>query len=199
VAAAAAGSGYRNAGTVEFLRDGDGAFYFMEMNTRLQVEHPVTETITGVDLVAEHLRVAANVPLTLGQDDVRFRGHAIEFRINAEDPDRGFRPDAGLITAFELPALENVRWDSAIRAGYRIPAHYDSMIGKLIVGGPDRPAALDAARRALAGLRIEGVKTTVALHRRLLDDPAFVSGDYDIDHLPKSGLLTPSDVGAEGP
>jgi acetyl-CoA carboxylase biotin carboxylase subunit len=193
VAGAAARSGYRNAGTIEFLRDSDGQFYFMEMNTRLQVEHPVTEMITGVDLVAEQLRIAANVPLALAQQDVTSSGHAIEFRINAEDPDQGFRPDAGVITGFELPSItggdRTLRWDSAICEGYRIPAHYDSMIGKLIVHGPDRGSAIAAAREALAGLRIEGVKTTLALHQRILDDPGFQSGEYDVDHLPSSGLL----------
>ncbi len=193
VAEAAVGAGYRNAGTVEFLLDADGHFYFMEMNTRLQVEHPVTEMITGVDLVVEQLRVAASQPLSLVQDSVTRTGHAVEFRINAEDPDDGFRPDAGLIRAVSLPEAASgdvsLRWDSAVRAGYRIPPYYDSMIGKLIVHGPDRPRTLDAARKALSGLSLDGVKTTIPLHLRLLDDPRFRSGDYDIDFLATSGLL----------
>jgi len=185
--------GYRNAGTVEFLRDREGLFYFLEMNTRLQVEHPVTEERTGVDIVVEQLKIAANEPLRIRQDDVRFRGHAIEFRINAEDPTRGFRPDPGTIVGFDPPKVDadgvSVRWDSAIRSGYRIPSHYDSMIGKLIVHAPDRPLALAGARQALASMRIEGVQTTIDLHRRLLEDPGFCAGDYDIEHLAQSAVL----------
>jgi len=190
VARAVAGFGYRGAGTVEFLRGSDGAFFFMEMNTRLQVEHPVTEMLTGVDLVAQQLYVAANRPLDL---DFGFHGHAIEFRINAEDPSRGFRPDPGRIESFVPPRSDMdgvaVRWDSAIVEGYRIPPHYDSLIGKLIVHAGDRPTALEGARRALAGMRIEGVRTTVKLHRKLLADPAFCAGDYDTDHLARGSVL----------
>ncbi|MDX1389933.1 MAG: acetyl-CoA carboxylase biotin carboxylase subunit, partial [Acidobacteriota bacterium] len=187
IARAVAAIGYRNAGTVEFLRDGDGRLYFMEMNTRLQVEHPVTEMVTGCDLVREQLRIAAGHSLGVVQDQVAWNGHAIELRINAEDPAKDFRPDPGQITAFEPPTATigrtHVRWDSAIRAGYRIPAHYDSMIGKLIVHGPDRPAAIAGARAALDTMRIDGVATTIGLHRRILDDPVFARGDYDIDFL----------------
>ena len=196
IACAVAAFGYRNAGTVEFLRDADGKLYFMEMNTRLQVEHPVTEMVTGIDLVHEQLRLAALHPLAMNQSEVVLDGHAIELRINAEDPANGFRPDPGEITAFEPPAVDDadtrVRWDSAIRAGYRIPPHYDSMIGKLIVHGPDRPAAIKAARRALDSMRIEGVATTMALHRRILDDPAFVKGDYDVSFLARRSLVESS-------
>ena len=185
--------GYRNAGTVEFLRAPDGQFYFMEMNTRLQVEHPVTEQLTGVDIVAEQLKIAANQRLGFDQEQVRFDGHAIEFRINAEDPQRGFRPDPGTIEAFRPPSVEgdgsSVRWDSAIREGYRIPPYYDSLIGKLIVRGDDRALALDVARRALASMRIEGVCTTIELHLRLLQDPKFCAGQYDIDYLLRSDVL----------
>jgi acetyl-CoA carboxylase biotin carboxylase subunit len=192
VARAAAGFGYRNAGTVEFLRSPEGDLYFMEMNTRLQVEHPVTEMVTGVDLVREQLRVAARHPLdpTIGGKEPH--GHAIEFRINAEDPSAGFRPDPGEITAFEPPRGMDgvrVRWDSAIRAGYRIPPHYDSMIGKLIVYGVDRSEALEAARRALDSMRIEGVATTISLHRRILDDPSFIRGEYDLNFLTTNFLV----------
>jgi acetyl-CoA carboxylase biotin carboxylase subunit len=193
VAKAVAGIGYRNAGTVEFLRDETGHFYFMEMNTRLQVEHPVTELITGVDLVAEQLRVAANCPLRLRQDEIAFDGMAMEFRINAEDPDAGFRPDPGLIESFSPPRVDargvRVRWDSAIREGYRIPPHYDSMVGKLIVHGPDREATLRGADEALRSLRIEGVRTTIPLHLRLLQDEAFRAARYDVNFLETSGLV----------
>ena len=192
VARAAVGFGYRNAGTVEFLRASDDRLYFLEMNTRIQVEHPVTEMVTGVDLVAEQIRVAALCPLALRQDDVCFQGHAIEFRINAEDPDAGFRPDPGMITAFTPPLASRsgvrVRWDSAIESGYRIPPHYDSLVGKLIVHASDRAGALQGARDALKSLHIEGVRTTIPLHLRILDDPDFRRGDYGIaflDHLLK--------------
>jgi acetyl-CoA carboxylase biotin carboxylase subunit len=193
VARAVARLGYRNAGTVEFLLDADGGFHFMEMNTRLQVEHPVTELLTGVDLVAEQIRIAANRPLALEQRALTFEGHAIELRINAEDPDADFRPDPGRITAFRPPAAGSpdveVRWDSAIRAGYTIPPHYDSMIGKLVVHGPDRATALRGAAQALESLLIEGVCTTIPLHRRILADAAFREGRYDVGFLERSGAL----------
>jgi acetyl-CoA carboxylase biotin carboxylase subunit len=193
VAAAVASFGYRGAGTVEFLRADDGSFYFMEMNTRLQVEHPVTEMLTGVDIVAEQFRIAANRPLELDPTGIGFDGHAIEFRINAEDPERGFRPDPGEISRFRPPAADvdgvTVRWDSAIREGYRIPPHYDSLIGKLIVRAGSRSAALEGGRCALRAMQIEGVRTTVGLHLRLLEDAGFCAGRYDIDYLTESGLL----------
>jgi acetyl-CoA carboxylase biotin carboxylase subunit len=192
VASAVAGFGYRNAGTVEFLRDAEGNFYFMEMNTRLQVEHPVTEMITGVDLVAEQLKIAANRPLSMGQDDISFSGQAMEFRINAEDPVRGFQPDPGLISGFSPPtaSLDDVslRWDSAIGEGYRIPPHYDSLIGKLIVHGRDRAAVLQGAELALSSLRIDGVCSTIPFHLRLLAHADFREARYDIDFLDRSGL-----------
>jgi acetyl-CoA carboxylase biotin carboxylase subunit len=187
VARAVAGFGYRNAGTVEFLRARDGGLCFMEMNTRIQVEHPVTEMVTGVDLVAEQIRIAALHPLRLRQEELEPAGHSIEFRINAEDPDANFRPDPGTITAFTPPSCSRngvrVRWDSAIEPGSRIPPYYDSLVGKLIVHGPDRPAALGAAQEALASLRIEGVRTTLPFHRRVLEDPGFRRGDYDLGLL----------------
>ncbi len=187
VAAAVAAIGYRNAGTLEFLREESGRLYFMEMNTRLQVEHPVTEAVTGLDLVVEQFRIAALHPLSFAQEGVRATGHAVEFRINAEDPDHGFRPDPGTIRRFLPPSTSrpgcSVRWDSAIEEGYRIPPHYDSLIGKLIVHGPDRGAALEAAAEALGTLRIEGVATTIPLHLRILEDPAFRAGTYDIAFL----------------
>ena len=193
VAEASVRLGYRNAGTFEFLRDPEGKLYFMEMNTRLQVEHPVTEMVTGIDLVEEQLRIAANEPLRFAQRDVVIDGHAIEMRINAEDPDHGFRPEPGEITGFEPPPATigdaRVRWDSAVRTGVRIPPHYDSMIGKLIVHAADRSGAIDAAIRALDALRIEGVRTTRDLHARILRHERFTSGAYDVDFLGSSGLV----------
>jgi acetyl-CoA carboxylase biotin carboxylase subunit len=187
VARAVSELGYRNAGTVEFLRDADGNFYFMEMNTRLQVEHPVTEAITGIDLVQEQLRIAANQPLRYAQSQVSVRGHAMEFRINAEDPGNGFRPDPGTIRELGLPSADTpgvtVRWDSAVEAGYRIPPHYDSLIGKLIVHGPSRTTVLSGSREALERLQVKGVHTTVPVHLALLGETAFQEGNYDIDYL----------------
>ena len=184
------------AGTVEFLRDAEGHFHFMEMNARLQVEHPVTEMLTGVDLVAEQLAIAANRPLSFSQDEIRFDGHAIELRINAEDPDDGFRPDPGTITDFAPPTAQDdrvsVRWDSAITAGYRIPPHYDSMLGKLIVHAPDRQTAISGAVEALGTLQIGGVKTTAGLLSRVLDSREFRSGEYDVNFLEQSSLLRPT-------
>ena len=192
VARAVEAIGYRNAGTVEFLRAPDGALYFMEMNTRIQVEHGVTELVTGIDLVAEQIRIAAGHPLRQRQKEMRLTGHAIELRINAEDPDAGFRPDPGTITAFVPPPAARpgitVRWDSAIEAGYRIPPQYDSLVGKLMVHGPDRGAALEGAKEALASLRLEGVRTTIPLLGRILDDPDFARGDYDVAFLEHLGL-----------
>ncbi len=192
VARAVAGLGYRNAGTVEFLRDSDGSFHFMEVNARLQVEHPVTEMRVGVDLVEWQLRIAAGEPLCLDQDEIRFSGHAIEFRVNAEDPDDGFRPDPGLVTEFEAPPSRidgaSVRWDSAVRAGWRIPPHYDSMIGKLIVHAADRPKALEASRKALEHTRIIGMATTIGFHLRLLGNEEFRTGHYDLSLVTRGGF-----------
>ncbi len=180
VAAAVARIGYVNAGTVEFLRDEDGSLYFMEMNTRLQVEHPVTEMVTGVDIVAEQLRIAANQPLSLAQEDVALSGHAIEVRINAEDPDAGFAPTPGEVTRFEPPETgDDLRIDTHVRSGYVVPPYYDSMIAKLIGYGPSRPAAIGRVLEALEGFSVEGVKSTIPIHRRILRDARFASGDYD--------------------
>ncbi len=175
--------GYRNAGTVEFLMDQGGALYFMEMNTRIQVEHPVTEAITGVDLVAWQLRIAAGQRLTLQQDQIALCGHAIECRINAEDPAAGFRPSPGLVSRFAKPDGDGVRVDSHVRDGYRIPTNYDSMIGKLIVSAPDRPQALARLRDALATMAVDGVPTTLALHRAIAAEADFVAGRYDTSYL----------------
>ncbi|MCD2188703.1 acetyl-CoA carboxylase biotin carboxylase subunit [Actinomycetospora soli] len=174
--------GYVGAGTVEFLVE-EGEFFFIEMNTRIQVEHPVSELVTGVDLVAEQLRVADGRPLSVTQDEVAVRGSAVEFRVNAEDPDDDFLPSPGEITALELPGGPGVRVDTALAVGDVIPPFYDSMVAKLAVWGPDRATALARARRALAEYRVEGVPTTLGLHRRLVDEPALVDGTHDITTL----------------
>jgi acetyl-CoA carboxylase, biotin carboxylase subunit len=174
--------GYTSAGTVEFLVEGD-EFYFIEMNTRIQVEHPVTETLTGVDLVKEQLRIASGEPLSLAQEDVPFEGHAIEFRINAEDPEKDFMPSPGEISFLDVPGGPGVRVDSAIYQGYKIPPFYDSLVAKLIVWALTREEAINRARRALREYRIEGLKTTIPLHVRLLEDDAFRSGEYHTDYL----------------
>jgi acetyl-CoA carboxylase biotin carboxylase subunit len=174
---------YTSAGTLEFLLDASGAFYFIEMNTRIQVEHPVTEMVTGVDLVKEQLRVATGEPLSVSQADVELRGAAIELRINAEDADNDFMPSPGQITALELPGGPGVRVDTAIFDGYTIPPFYDSLVAKLIVWGRDRVEAIERARRALQEFRVEGIKTTIPFHLALLDDPRFAAGDYHVDYL----------------
>ena len=175
-------AGYANAGTVEFLVE-DEEFYFIEMNTRIQVEHPVTEMLTGVDLVKEQIRIAAGDPLSLEQEDVPMVGHAMEFRINAEDPDQDFMPSPGEISWLEVPGGPGVRVDSAIYQGYQIPPFYDSMVGKLIVWALTREEAISRARRALREYRLEGVKTTIPLHLRLLKGEAFRSGEYHTGYL----------------
>jgi acetyl-CoA carboxylase biotin carboxylase subunit len=175
--------GYRSAGTLEYLLDRDGRFYFIEMNTRIQVEHPVTELVTGLDLVKEQLRIAAGGRLSVRQEEIVQRGHAIEFRVNAEDPDNGFLPSPGTISALELPGGPGVRIDSAAYVGWTIPPFYDSLVAKLLVWGSDRREALARGRRALGELRVEGVKTTVPLHLRLLDDPAVQAGEVDVEWL----------------
>ncbi|MEJ2409927.1 MAG: acetyl-CoA carboxylase biotin carboxylase subunit [Novosphingobium sp.] len=181
VARAMADMGYRGAGTIEFLWE-NGEFYFIEMNTRLQVEHPVTEAITGVDLVREQIRIAAGKPLSFTQDELEFKGHAIECRINAEDP-WNFTPSPGLVENYHAAGGMNVRVDSGLYAGYRIPPYYDSMIGKLIVSGRTRKGAIMRLKRALEEMVIGGVKTSIPLHQALLEDPEFNSGDYTIKWL----------------
>ena len=173
--------GYSGAGTIEFLFE-DGEFYFIEMNTRLQVEHPVTEAIYGVDLVREQIRVAAGEPMSFGQDDLSIRGHAIEARINAERLPN-FTPCPGRITQYHAPGGLGVRMDAAIYDGYSIPPYYDSLIGKLIVHGRDRDEALARLRRALGELIVDGVDTTIPLFRALLEEPDILSGDYSIHWL----------------
>ncbi len=178
---AVAAMNYRNAGTLEFLFE-DGEFYFIEMNTRLQVEHPVTEMITGIDVVREQIRVAGGAPLGYSQDDIRFTGHAIECRINAEDPET-FMPRPGRIEGYHAPGGLGVRVDSALYAGYRVPPHYDSMIAKLIVHGNSRNECLMRLRRALEEFVVEGLPTTIPLHERIVNDAAFINGDYTIHWL----------------
>src|SRR5690606_38056403 len=173
--------GYRGAGTIEFLYE-NGQFYFIEMNTRLQVEHPVTEMITGLDLVREQLRIASGAPLGYTQDDIKFSGHAIECRINAENP-RTFAPSPGRVTDYHVPGGLGVRVDSALYTGYQVPPHYDSLIGKLIVHGTSRNECLMRLRRALEEYVIGGLETTIPLHLALINEPDFVNGAYDIHWL----------------
>ena len=175
--------GYRSVGTIEFLFQ-DGKFYFIEMNTRLQIEHPISEMITGIDLVREQIRVASGAPLGFSQSDITFTGHAFECRINAEDPVT-FMPSPGLITDFHAAGGLGVRVDSALYAGYKVPSNYDSLIAKLVVHGKTRNEALMRARRALEEMVILGVKTNIPLHQRLVTAPDFINGDYDIRWLEK--------------
>lgn len=181
---ALAGISYRNAGTVEFFRSPEGTLYFMEVNARLQVEHPVTEMVTGRDLVVDQIRIAANEALGYGQADVTWAGHAIECRVNAEDPDNDFRPVPGTLTAFVPPGAEGtagtkVRVDTHAAAGMRVPPHYDSMLAKVVVHGADRARAIRGMIDALGSFRIEGVPTTIPAHLRILRDPEFAAGRYD--------------------
>ncbi|WP_324019052.1 acetyl-CoA carboxylase biotin carboxylase subunit [Aeromonas hydrophila] len=175
--------GYRGAGTFEFLYE-NGEFYFIEMNTRIQVEHPVTELVTSVDLIKEQLRIAAGQPLSITQQDIRIRGHAIECRINAEDP-ATFMPSPGLIQRFHAPGGLGVRWDSHIYAGYKVPPYYDSMIGKLICYGENRDVAIARMRQALDELVVEGIKTNVSLQKEIMKDENFQHGGTNIHYLHK--------------
>jgi acetyl-CoA carboxylase biotin carboxylase subunit len=173
--------GYRNAGTLEFLWQ-DGQFAFIEMNTRLQVEHPVTEMVCGIDLVKEQVRVAAGERLGYGQDDIRFSGHAIECRITAEDPET-FAPSPGRVGTYHAPGGLGVRVDSALYSGYAVPPHYDSLVAKLVVHGATRAEAIARLRRSLAEMVVDGIKTTLPLHRAIVEDPEFQAGDYTIHWL----------------
>ena len=177
---------YFNAGTVEFVVDRDGNYYFIELNARIQVEHPVTEMVTGVDLVKAQIRVAAGEPLPLAQQDIRMDGAAIECRINAEDPAKGFRPNPGRITGLIAPGGPGVRFDSHVHAGYHVSPYYDSMIGKLLVHQPTRLEAIEGMKRALAELRIEGVSTTIPLLREILDHAAFTEGHVDTTFIERT-------------
>ena len=181
--AAAKATDYRNVGTIELLLCPDGKFYFMEMNTRLQVEHPVTEMVTGIDLVQWQIRVAAGLPLGFTQADVRFSGHALECRINAEDPAKGFLPNCGEVSMLNVPGGFGVRFDTALYPGAVVPPYYDSMLGKLICHAPTRDAALRKMRVALSELVLEGVVSTADFHLDLLEDDRFLSGEYTTDLL----------------
>jgi acetyl-CoA carboxylase biotin carboxylase subunit len=180
-------AGYENVGTLEFLVDRDGNFYFIEINSRIQVEHPVTEMLTGIDLVATQIRIAAGEPLGFSQADVTTRGHAIEFRINAEDPDHDFRPAAGIIERYLPPGGPWVRMDSHLFAGYEVPPFYDSLLGKLIVWGPTREAAIARSRVALAELLIEGIVTNIPIHQAVLASEAFLEGKMTTNLLDRVG------------
>lgn len=182
--------GYEGVGTIELLCDDQMNFYFMEMNTRIQVEHPVTELITGIDLIKEQIRVATGEPLNFNQDDVQLRGHAIECRINAEDPDRNFMPCPGSVDGYVTPGGPGVRVDSHIYSGYRIPPYYDSLLSKLIVWGADREEAIARMKRALNEYAITGIKTTIPFHQKLMDNPAFTSGkEVYTDFIERHALI----------
>lgn len=181
--AAALAVNYSGAGTVEFLLDKHGKYYFMEMNTRIQVEHPVTEMITGIDLIKEQIRVAAGEPLSFGQEDIRLDGWAIECRINAEDPEKNFLPSPGTISKYLPPGGFGVRIDSAAYPGYKVTPFYDSMIAKLIVWAPTRMEAIARMERALQEFQIEGIKTTIPFHLKVLNHPAFIEGDVNTKFL----------------
>lgn len=168
--------GYTNAGTIEFVVDTDDNFYFLEMNTRIQVEHTITECITGTDLIKEQIRIAMGEELGYGQSDIRLTGHAIECRINAEDPSNGFMPSPGLITAYHPPGGIGIRVDGYIYAGYQVPPHYDSLVAKLIAFGRDRHEAITRMKRALSEFKIEGIKTTIPLYQSILNDERFLNG-----------------------
>ena len=182
---AAKAANYTNAGTIEFLLEKNGNFYFMEMNTRIQVEHPVTEWVTGIDLVKEQIRIADGRPLSYKQEDVHITGHAIECRINAENPDKNFRPSPGTITDMYLPGGKGVRIDSAIYSGYTVPPYYDSMLAKLIVHAKNRNEAIRKMRSALGEVIIEGIDTNVDYQYEILNHPDFVSGNIDIEFIEK--------------
>jgi acetyl-CoA carboxylase biotin carboxylase subunit len=175
--------GYQNAGTMEFLLDPDGNFYFIEMNTRIQVEHPITEYVNSIDLVKWQLRIAAGERLTLQQRDVRMAGHAIECRINAEDAERDWMPQVGTVDLFLPPGGPGVRVDSHIYSGYAIPSHYDSLLAKIIVWGADRSEAIARMRRALSECVVSGVTTTIPFHQALLDDECFRRGEFSTRYL----------------
>jgi len=180
-------AGYENVGTLEFLLDSEGNFYFIEINCRIQVEHPVTEMLTGLDLIAEQIRIAAGEKLSVRQEQVVLRGHAIEFRINAEDPGDNFAPQTGVIEELALPGGPGVRVDTHLYAGYEVPPYYDSLLAKLIVWGETREAALARARRALAEFQVGGIKTNLPFHRAIVDNAAFISAEVSTTLLDRVG------------
>ena len=183
-------AGYVNAGTCEFLVDSDQNFYFIEVNARIQVEHPVTELVTGIDLVKQQIRIASGLPLDIRQNEVIQRGHAFECRINCEDPDHNFRPSPGTLTGLRIPGGYGVRWDSHVRVGYTVPPNYDSMVGKLLVHAPTRAEAMAVMRRALDELQIDGLSTTTGLHRRIFRNPDFAEGRVDTTWVERVFLAT---------
>ncbi len=180
---AAKASGYENAGTIEFLLEENGSFYFMEMNTRIQVEHPVTEWVTGVDLIKEQIRIAGGLPLSYRQEDIHLHGHSIEVRINAEKPEENFRPCPGTITGLHLPGGKGVRIDSAIYSGYTIPPYYDSMVAKISVWAKNRKEAIRKMQSALGEIIIEGVDTNVNYQYEILNHPKYLAGDITTDFI----------------
>ena len=182
---AAKAVGYENAGTIEFLLDESGEFFFMEMNTRIQVEHPVSELVSGVDLVKEQIQVAAGLPLSVSQSQIELRGHAIECRINAEDPGRNFMPCPGTIEYLHLPGGNGVRMDTAVYNGYHIPPNYDSMIVKVIVHDKDRPSAIRKMQSVLGELVIDGLKTNIDFQYEILSEPDFQAGKITTDFIPE--------------
>lgn len=190
---------YVTVGTIEFLYDGKKEFYFLEMNTRIQVEHPVTEIVTGIDLVKEQIRLAAGEKLGYDKDDVKIMGHAIEVRVNAEDPDRNFAPSPGKITGLILPGGPGVRVDTHVYSGYTVPTHYDSLLGKLIVGSTrGREAAIQRMDRALKEFQVEGVKTTIPFHKKVMTHPAFIKGIFATDFIEKHLATTGNGNGSNG-
>jgi acetyl-CoA carboxylase biotin carboxylase subunit len=180
---AASAIGYQSTGTIEFLLAPDGEFYFMEMNTRIQVEHPVTEEVTKLDLIKAQIAVTAGDPLPWKQSEIVFQGHALECRVNAESPERNFRPSPGLVKYFHAPGGPGVRVDSHVYSGYVVPPHYDSMVAKIICWGRDREESMARMRRALLEIVIEGIDTTIPLHRRILADETFRRGDIHTGYL----------------
>ncbi|HEX3000333.1 MAG TPA: acetyl-CoA carboxylase biotin carboxylase subunit, partial [Armatimonadota bacterium] len=174
---------YANAGTIEFLLDKNGDFYFLEMNTRIQVEHPVTEMVTGIDLVKAQIAIASGLPLKWRQEDIRVRGHAIECRINAEDPERRFAPSVGEVRSLLLPGGMGVRVDTHVYAGYRMPSHYDSLLAKLICWGSDRGEAIARMARALDEFVVDGVQTTIPFHQRIMTNEYFRRGEVDTSFI----------------
>jgi acetyl-CoA carboxylase biotin carboxylase subunit len=182
---AAKAIGYKNAGTIEFLLDKHGEYYFIEMNTRIQVEHPITEMVTGTDLIKEQINIAAGMPLTMKQEDVSIKGHAIECRINAENPEKSFRPCAGKIETFHLPGGPGIRIDTAVYQGYQVPPTYDSMIAKVIAYDETREQAIAKMKRVLGELIIHGIDTNIDFHFAMLNSDAFVKGDIDTGFIEK--------------
>jgi acetyl-CoA carboxylase biotin carboxylase subunit len=181
-------AGYYNAGTCEFLLDKDNNYYFIEVNARIQVEHPVTELVTGIDLVKEQIRVAAGAPLRFKQGDIAPRGHAIECRINAEDPANNFRATPGTITRWQAPGGPGVRLDTHACHGYRVPPNYASMVAKLLVWQPTRDDAIACMKRALAEFVIEGIKTTIPIHREIMQNSAFIEGRVDTTFIERTWM-----------